>query len=223
MNRIARRACAACLSLLLVACVLPNDAWSGRNSGGSLVVHAEPGLVYSTGYDYCEQSYVDPGRCVDTVTQVDEVPGGASILWILAAFPAGASPAVVVTQFGVESTIGPGAAVAHGPCGPVSFTIPHPEFPSSGTGIAVTYYPTVYRTLFPVYWLALEGTSGDTFATTVDPGLGTAVFVDEGRPAQSDEVYGFGLARWGSAGNNNCPLSIERRDASLGEIKAGYR
>lgn len=223
MNRIVRRLYPVCLVLLLVACTVSTDAWSGRNSGGSLIVHAEPGLVYSADYDYCGQSYFDPGRCTDAITQVDELPGEASILWILAAFPAGASPAVVLAQFGVENTVGPGAIVGHGPCGPVSFTIPHAEFPSSGTGIAVAYYPTVYRTLFPVYWLAIEGASGDTFATTADPVIGSAVFVDESSQPQSDEIYGFGIARWGSAGDNDCPLSVERRDASLGEIKAGFR
>ena len=89
---------------------------------------------------------------------------------------------MVMTQFGVEHTVGLGSIVDHGACGPISFTIPNGNFPSSGTSIAIAYYPTVYRTLFPVYWFGVMGSSGDTFASTEDRGLGYGVFVDESMP-----------------------------------------
>jgi hypothetical protein len=209
--------------ILPAVCSLTGEALGGRNAGGSLVVHAEYGTVYSANIDFCEEGYRDPGRCVDANTQVDVGPGEAAIVWLLAAFPAGSSPAVTVVQFGLQHTVGSASIVDHDYCGPVGFTIPNAGFPESGTAIAVTYYPTVYRTLFPVYWFAIEGGSGDTFASSADPAIGQAVFVDESSPPQADEVEGFGMARWGSPGDNDCPLSIERREASLGEIKAGFR
>jgi hypothetical protein len=67
------------------------------------------------------------------------------------------------------------------------------------------------------------GNPGDTFGTAVSPTARQAVFVDEGDPPQMDEIERFGYARWGSMGENDCPLSVERRDATLGQIKSGYR
>jgi len=208
---------------LAVVCLLPTAAWCGRNMDGALIVHTEPGLIYTEGYDYCDINFENPGSCIAANTEVDVPPGKVAVVWLLAAFPAGSSPGVTVIQFGLEHTFSPMDIVSYEACDPADVEIPDGDFPASDTGMSLAFYPSVYRTLFPFYWFAIAGGPGDTFGTTVSPTARQAVFVDEGNPPQMDEIDRFGYARWGSLGDNDCPPSIERRDATLGEIKSGYR
>lgn len=215
----------AMLVLLIVCtCVLSTTAWCGRNSDGALIIHTDPSTTYTAGYDYCDQDYLNPGNCISANTQVDsDLEGEAVIVWALASFPAGSSPGVTVVEFGIDHTVSSGNIVSYGPCGPNVIEIPDPNFPGSDSGMTVAFYPSVYKSLFPFYWFAVYGRSGDTFGTSENPATGNASFVDEGNPPQTDYIYRFGYARWGSPGDNDCPPSVERREATLGEIKSGYR
>ena len=207
--------------LLALLCIITTTSWGGRNADGSLIIHTDASVTYSSGYDYCDSYYQDPDACIYAETQV-EAQGGAAILWLLAAFPAGSSPGVTVAQFGLEHSVS-GGIIAYGPCGPNVVEIASPDFPGSGSGNSVGFYPASYGTLFPIYWFAVEGAPGDTFGSSEDRNAGQAVFVDEGSPAEVDRIERFGLARWGSPGDNDCPPSVERRDANLGQIKADFR
>jgi hypothetical protein len=210
--------------LAAAVCSVPTDGWCGRNAGGALIVHTDSSVSYTDGIDFCAELR-DLDRCIDADTWVDAAPGSPAVIWILAAFPAGASPAVRVINFGLHHTVGPMGVAAWGVCDPAEMLIAYPEdeFPGSGTGISVPFYPTVYKSLFPFVWFAVQGNPGDQFGVGVDNLSSTAVFVDESQPGQSDEITRFGYARWGSEGDNDCPLSVEHRDASLGQIKAGFR
>ena len=213
----------AMLALLLVlTCVLSTTAWCGRNSDGAFIVHTDPSTSYTAGFDYCDRDYQNPGNCISANTQVD-AGGEAAVIWVIASFPAGSSPGVTVVEFGLEHTVSTGDVLVYGPCGPVSIEIPDPSFPGSDSGMSVAFYPSVYRTLFPFYWFAVYGRSGDTFGTGENPATGRASFTDEANPPQMDDVTRFGYVRWGSPGDNDCPPSVERREATLGQMKSGYR
>jgi len=207
--------------LLALLCILTTTSRGGRNADGALIIHTDASVTYTSGYDYCDSYYPDPGACIHAETEVDP-QGGAAVLWLLAAFPAGSSPGVTVAQFGIEHSVS-GGIIAYGPCGPNVIEIASPGFPESGSGNSIAFYPASYGTLFPIYWFAIDGAPGDTFGSSKDQSAGQAVFVDEASPAETDQIDRFGLARWGSPGDNDCPPSVERRDANLGQIKAGYR
>jgi hypothetical protein len=214
---------AVAVLVIALAIVLPTSAWCGRNMDGALIVHTESGVTYTDGYDYCDINFENPGSCIAANTEVDVPAGDAAVIWLLAAFPAGSSPGVTVIRFGVQHTLSPMNIVSYESCGTAGIEIPDGDFPASDTGMSLGFYPSAYSTLFPFYWFAIAGNSGDTFGTTVSPSSGLADFTDEGSPPEMDGIDRFGYVRWGSTGDNDCPPSVERREATLGEIKAGYR
>ena len=105
----------------------------------------------------------------------------------------------------------------------MALELPDPGFPDSDTGTLVSM-STEYGTLFPVYWFGVEGQSGDTFGSTIYPGDGRGVWVDDGSPPAEDPIEGFGTAGWNTIGHNDCPpAAFETRSSSWGNVRAGYR
>jgi hypothetical protein len=200
--------------------ILSPEALAGRNSGGALVVHTDPATSYTAGMSYCGMAAADPSNCTSARTRADVAGGGAVIIWVLAAFPDASSPGVSVVQFGIEMS---GASVlAHGPCPTDAVAIPGSGFPGPSSGVSVGFLP-IYDTLFPFYWFAVQGSSGDRFGTARDPDAGRAVFVDDSASFEEDEISRFGHVTWGSDGANECPNPIEVRSADWGKIKDSYR
>ncbi|MBD3162982.1 MAG: hypothetical protein GF346_11240 [Candidatus Eisenbacteria bacterium] len=200
------------------------SAEAGRNANGALIVHSDPGLVYSSGPPDCGSALARPSDCAAANPDVEIPDGGANpIVWVLAAFPSAASPEVGVAQFGIDHSLPGGAVLAYDWCAPVILGFGSDGWPAAGTSVYMGLDPPATDRVVPLCWFAVAGSSGDFFSTTEDPVLGRAVFVDRGQPATEDAVDRFGTARWGSGGSNECPPSSSERETNWGEAKARYR
>ena len=210
---------------LLLSSVMPGVVLGGKNAGGALIVHADDTVIYSSGGDYCGRDLSLPASCSAARTRVNPSEDGPILVWIIAAFSSNASPEVTGVRFGIEHTLSSIAIRGWQACDQKWLEIPEEDFPSTDTGtiIAIPSGP-IRETFFPIYWFAINGESGDTFATAADPRAGDAEFSDDGNPPAVDRISRFGHVGWGVAGANQCPpSSIEIRSSSWGGVKAGYR
>jgi len=192
-------ALAAVVSILAAA-----TAEAGPNSGGKLILHANPTLYFSTDGDYTGWSELND--CQNAITSVPG-EGQGVIFYILAVFDFG-SPTMKGTNFGIKYTSSLVAPVAWGPCwewpGEGNMEYPYGNWPQSNSGIAVAWAEPLTDRISEVYWFAAYAYAGNTFTITKHPKIGTAEFGDDSIPSQLDEVEGFGTLGFGKAGTNPC-------------------
>ena len=197
------------LLLLSVICSV-GLAFAGKNENGALVVHTDDGVAYTFTADYCGDDYSGPVNCESAWTRADKDIEDAAVVWLLAAFPWDSTPAVTVIYFGLEHSLLPGYIVNQSYCGPVgSIEIPDDGWPdeweSAGTSIAFGSAISG-EILFPFYWLAAYGSTGDFLGTGINPSGGYAGFVDDNVPGNLDYIDSFGAVYWQSdLGSNDCP------------------
>lgn len=197
---------------LAICAVCSAPALAGRNKDGAMLVHTDDNAIYYTSMDYCTSA--PPVTCEELVTTSSKAPGtDEAIIWFLAVFDPTTSPEVMTVQFGIETNLpaGQGYVVAGAACGPsVSLELPDDGFPDVGRGNLVGYMAARTGHIWPFYWFAVLGKDGQAneFGTTVYPGDGRAVFVDDGSPPREDVINNFGVVRWGVAGSNSCPVFI---------------
>jgi len=67
-------------------------AHAGRNAGGAFIVHTNDAVNYSAGRDYCGPYFDDPGTCEAAGTRTDKDENTPAVIWVIAAFPPGATP-----------------------------------------------------------------------------------------------------------------------------------
>lgn len=98
------------LVFLLIA-TLSTGAIAGPNQGGTLILHTV-GHVYSNqpGYNPCGRSELAGCNEADTTWEVI-APNRGLVLYVMAAFPNGASPRLASTAFRIESSPVDGAWV----------------------------------------------------------------------------------------------------------------
>jgi hypothetical protein len=180
----------------------PAHAW--RNAGGAMIVHTMP-VSYRTINDYCNDVlFPPPATCEDAVTN-SNMDDYSAVMWVLAAFPEGSSPALTAFQFGIYHNLPDEAFIYQSPC--ALLEIPDPYWPESGTGTACALGRVVYPAgLLKMYWFAVDGFDGAYIGTGPYPsGPGVAQFCDDGQPPQLDDCYLFGTMRWHAEGENQCP------------------
>ncbi len=209
--------------LCIVAWALP--AHAGKNEGGAMITHTNDVYEYS-GSTACSAPESDPGTCEAANTMATRAEG--QVVWLLAAFPEGSSPGVVVISFGIDyddTTLDPGAAYKVCAEGGV-LEIRDPDWPYSGRGDSIAFLePVVNDTFFPFYVFKINGgTDGSYFGTTENPQFGYSSFVDDSYPPVEDVCTRFGLVRWNMAGANDCPNTpTPLQPTSWGRIKVSYR
>lgn len=174
----------------------------GPNAGGTLILHANAALVFSTDDDYCGQSGLTD--CTDAVTRSDErfTP---VVVHVIAAFPETSSPRLAGIVFGVEYADclrldGWGA------CG--DFELSTSAWPASGEGTAVTWASAQTSALTEVYWFGayLYSTEDTRLDLAPHPSQG-AYFADDSIPSQLDPIAGLGSFGFGMNGVLPCPGS----------------
>jgi hypothetical protein len=175
-------------------------ALAGPNAGGTLIVHANPGLNYTTDItNYCGMSGLT--ACQGAVTTVD---GSRQAVWhVLAAFPPGSNPRMAGLVFGVTYT--PGVVLlGQGAC--ADFELPDGNWPASGSGTALTWTPAETGLLTEVYWFAGYNYYGgcEIFQLGPHPTQG-ASFADDSVPSVLDAIAGFGRLGFNCPGGNICP------------------
>lgn len=188
---------------LLVPGALPTRAEAaGPNAGGTLIVHAEAGLVYCNDEEsYCGRSSLL--LCEDANTRVDQ--STPHLLYVFAAFPESASPRLNGVTFGIDYEPGLTTLVAAGGCG--DFELATPAWPAPSEGTAVTWGAAQTDPLVEVYCFAAYAYySGlpTVFRTIPHPTQGGS-FADDSVPAILDPIAGYGSLGFYADGLLPCP------------------
>jgi hypothetical protein len=196
------------LGALVILVALGSTAQAGRNANGALVVHTDDAIVYTGTADYCPTAL--PSACDQLITRTDRpVEEQEAVVWLLAAFPPDASPAVTTIQFGIHHNLpsGLGYFTRWAACGISPLELQDDGWPEpNDCGNLVAYGGPITQSLFPFYWFAAIGVQGGYFGTRTYPTTNEAKFVDDGNPPVEDGCTLFGTVRWGSAGENACPV-----------------
>lgn len=191
-----------CIGLLLL---VPGLALAGPNEGGTLILHANPGLVFTSDVqNYCGMAALD--SCSAAVTSVPWEPGTRRVFHVLAAFPTGSSPRLKSLSFGIDYDPAKLVMVARGSC--ADFELPDGTWPAAGTGTAQSWTTGAQTGLLTeVYWCCgytySEGEDSTSVALIPHP-LQHGVFVDDAFPAEVDTIAGYGRLGFGTAGYLPC-------------------
>jgi hypothetical protein len=190
------------LLLLIPALVL-----AGANAGGTLILHANPSLVYTNDQVYCGQAGLD--SCSAAVTSVPWDPGHTVVFHVLAAFPAESSPRMKGVSFGVDYDATKFRVVAHSTC--ADFETPDGGWPDPGTGVGEMWNDTRTDLLTEAYWFAgyaySEVNPDSTSFSLIPRPLDGGIFVDDAAPRMADSVAAFGRLGFGARGYIPCPNS----------------
>jgi len=188
---------------------------AGRNANGAMLLHTNDACRYSLGWDYCGDtgpySAPLPATCDELVTTTTRPTDVESIIWMVAAFPYGSSPAVKSFQTGIYGDITEDWFSAWGFCPANGLEIPDATWPAPNSGTAVTYlFPAITSHLFKMYWFACGAPFSGAIMRTGDyvGGDHHAEWADDSDPAVIDYCFQFGSVGWGVAGENTCPGAV---------------
>ena len=202
------RTLGAYLATFLLLMGLSTAAHAGRNRNGALVVHTDDSIRYSNTPDYC--TTVLPGSCADLNTRTDIPYGIPAVVWLLAAFRDGSSPAVTAIQFGIHHNlpVGEWYFLQARPCGPSPVEVPDAGWPEpNDCGNIVAFSSPVDDLVSKFYIFGVYLEPGQFLGTRTYPSTDVASFVDDGNPPVEDRIYNFGTIRWGAPGENQCPVA----------------
>ncbi|MCA9755832.1 MAG: hypothetical protein KDA27_08535 [Candidatus Eisenbacteria bacterium] len=173
----------------------------GANEGGTLILHAATGTVYTVDGVYCGLSGL--ADCADAEVRVDQAE--PVVAHVLASFFPGTEPRMAGVVFGIDYD--PNIVVlTFGACG--EFELAQNDWPAAGSGTAVTWAETQTDDLVEVYWLAAyteDGQSG-RLELGAHPTQG-AFFADDSVPGILDPIAGFGALGFYTNGTVACPAS----------------
>jgi hypothetical protein len=198
----------------LVACFLlvPSLALAGPNAGGTLILHANPSIVFTSDtQNYCGLSALD--SCSTAVTSVEWDPGKHVVFHAIAAFPSGSSPRLKGLSFGIDYDPTKFVMAARGTC--ADFEISDGGWPAPGTGTAQSW-TTGTRTglLTECYWFVgyayseQEGEDSTSVALIPHP-MQHGIFVDDAFPAEVDTIAGYGRLGFGRPGYIPCSNPVD--------------
>jgi hypothetical protein len=193
------------LGALALLLMFGGPALAGKNNGGSLVVHIDNVLTYTSSGVYCNTTL--PSTCETLVTENDDNAADHPV-WFLAAFDPSSSPAVTAINFGLVSNIpvGQGYYTHWGMCPYGSLDLPDPGWPDGNAiGNTVAFMFPITSQIFPFYYFWVHGDHNLYMGTGVNPHNGTAQFCDDSSFPILDDVTGFGRVRWYEPGFNECP------------------
>ena len=197
------------IGALIMLSLITSPALAGRNENGALVVHTDDAITYTAVEDYCLTA--TPTTCDELLTRTEKIiEEQEAVIWLLAAFPPDASPAVTTIQFGIRHNLPANAGyfTRWAACGPFPLELPDTGWPEpNDCGNLVAYGAPVYGNVFKFYWFAAIGVQGGYFGTRTYPSTDEAKFVDDGSPPIEDLCARFGTVRWSSAGENDCPVA----------------
>ena len=181
----------------------PPDPGRGPNANGTLIMHTNPSVVFTTDELYCGTAGIT--ECSQAIAETDR-QFEAAVVHVVAAFPPSANPRLAGVTFGI-SYADCLVLEAWGPCG--DFELPTPDWPVSGEGTAVTWGTAQTSLLTEVYWIAAYVYSVDP--TTLDliphPTQG-ALFADDDVPSILDPIVALGSFGFGTAGSLPCPMDV---------------
>jgi hypothetical protein len=178
-------------------------ALAGPNAGGTLIVHANPSLVYTDSHDFCGEQNLD--ICANAITSLTGTD--TQVWYAIAAFPDGSSPRLAGITFGINYDVDQMHLMDQAGCG--DFELPTSNWPAPGSGNAVTFNSAQTNLLDPVYWFAgySYGYGANEFALTPHPTQG-GDFADDEIPSILDPIVDFGRLGFDSPGYLPCPAPM---------------
>jgi hypothetical protein len=217
MNRL--RAVLLASAILIVPWLLPPSAAAGPNEGGTLILHANPSLVFTSDIqNYCGMSALD--SCSAAVTSVAWDPGKKIVFHVLAAFPSESSPRLKALSFGIDYDPTKFMMAARSTC--ADFELSDGTWPAAGTGTSQSWTTGAQTGLLTeVYWFAgyaySEQDAEDSTSVSLIPHpLQHGVFVDDAVPAEVDTIAGYGRLGLGTAGGLPCPVGGDQAEGGEG-------
>jgi len=197
------------LLALGILALLCSPAMAGKNANGALIVHTNDANAFTSGVCARFETVDNPGGCEQAGTQTNKDDATPALIWCIAAFLPTANPGVTVIYFGLNHNLPPGQGyfANFGLCGPVgSIEVPDTGWPDlGGNSVAFGSGGVVGDTFFPFYLLNAFGFAGAFVGTGINPTGGYAAFVDDSNPPVQDAITQFGVVRWGTLGQNDCP------------------
>lgn len=194
---------------------------AAENENGVLILHGRTSVAYSSS-EGSECGLSGLTKCEDATTRVDG--SGPFICHIFAAFPATGSPCLGGLTFGVQYDEAALQIVDYGNCG--DWELATDDWPSSGSGLAVTWEAPQDAHLTEVYWLLVEA----------DDSMPSELMLME-HPTQGgnfgetctlyyslDDIVAFGSMGFNRDGALPCPDGpVPTVQASWGNVKKSYR
>lgn len=190
-------------ALLVLVLSSWNTAAAGPNVDGTLILHANPALSYTTdATSYCGQSNLS--ECYLALATTPANPTAPTVFHALAAFPDDSSPSVKGVTFGVDYDQAAFTLVDWGHC--ANFELATASWPLPQSGTALTWNSPKTNRLFDAYWFAgySTGLTPTTFELSLHPTQG-ATFADDATPSNLDEVAAFGTLGFNIPGSIPCP------------------
>ncbi len=189
-------------------CCLAGTAFAGPNAGGVILIHAEPGLIWTNelDVDYCGLSTTP--SCSDVVYRVDGGPG-FTVSHVLAAFPPTGEPRVAGVTMGLVYDPAEVLIAGWGECG--DFELHTGGWPAPNEGIAITWGEAQTDHVLEVAWFATY-TYGDptTLGLRGHPS-GGGNFADDDVPSNIDAIADYGILGFNTDGDlpcGSCTLSL---------------
>ena len=189
-------------SVALLGGLVNTPVSAGVNEGGTLILHTNEQIVYSSDDVYCGQSGLT--FCMDADTMVDGTE--PAVFFLLGAFHPDSFPRVLGVTFGLDYDANSINLLNWGPCG--DFELPTTEWPAPGEGSAVTWNSAQTNHLLDVYWFATYSDDPATIALTPHPSQG-AFFADDSIPSRLDEVAALGSLGFGIPGELPCAGGLD--------------
>lgn len=179
---------------------------AGANEGGMLILHANPSLVFTTGFDYT--GYSELYNCEDAVTRIDNIDGEVLeiVYFVIAAFDGFAWPRIRAVSFGIRHSSPLVEPFAWGTRAQGYFD--YPGWPADGTGIAIIWGEPLTSQINEVCWFACYSYAGNVTEIANHPSQGWPAFGDDSVPAVIDPVERLGKLGFGRDGFNPCGGSM---------------
>lgn len=185
---------------------VPALALAGANAGGTLILHANPTLVYTNDTSsYCGQSALD--SCAAAVTSVAWDPGHTIVFHAIAAFPPGSQPRMKGVSFGINYDPAKFHLQAQGTC--ADFEVPDTGWPAPGIGTGQSWNDAQTSQLREVYWFAgyaySEANPDSTSFSLIPRAADGGIFVDDAAPRMADSIAAYGSLGLGRRPSIPCP------------------
>lgn len=172
---------------------------AGPNADGVLLLHRNPALEFTTVEAYC--GLADLHDCAEANTRVDvSIP---VVFHVLAAFPETAEPRLAGVTFGIEY---PDCVIvlAIGRC--ATFELEDANWPSPGSGTALTFTPVREERLTTIYWFAAYVAEEQQAWFDIVPHHNQGGwFADDSIPSKLDAIADYGRLGFFQPGYLPCP------------------
>ncbi len=179
------------------------DAPCNGNNGGVLVLHTEPGVLYTPDEtSYCGNAL--PSRCEEVNARIDGLE--TRVVCILALFDPESPSSVAGVTFGLDYDTDDILIVDSGSCG--DFQFPSAEWPAPGSGTQVFWNDGQSGSAVEAVWLAPYSYSGGSSLLSLVPHPEHgAFFQDDSVPSVAVPIFDLGSLGFSTDGQVPCPAS----------------